>query len=165
MPFFADIADAFDAPPNPLYKLRDERIRKGLRVIIDLVSGNVNTQGILFPPSILEKSLRMGAQAAKIYRPDPLGQPAARKAISRHYAAEGLEVSDDQIVITPGTSISYWYAFKLLANPGDEILCPCPSYPLFETIASLSGIRLTSYRLREWDPLESTCRHASLSIL
>jgi alanine-synthesizing transaminase len=148
MPLFAKITDLFDAPPNPLYKLRDERIRKGLR-LTDLISGNVNTQGIFFPPKILGKALYSGVRAAEIYRPDPLGQPAARKAIRRYYNTEGLQIPEDQIVITPGTSISYWYAFKLLANPGDDILCPCPSYPLFETIASLSGIRLTSYRLRE----------------
>ena len=51
--------------------------------------------------------------------------------------------------MTPGTSVSYWYAFKVLANPGDEILVPCPSYPLFDAIAKLAGVKLVPYRLLE----------------
>ena len=50
-------------------------------------------------------------------------------------------------MLTPGTSISYWYIFQLLANPGDEVLCPSPSYPLFDSIARFCGIRLISYAL------------------
>jgi aspartate/methionine/tyrosine aminotransferase len=56
-------------------------------------------------------------------------------------------------LITPGTSVSYWYCFKLLAEPGDEILCPQPSYPLFDYIAKLAGVHMTHYRLlesRQW---------------
>ena len=52
-------------------------------------------------------------------------------------------------MITPGTSVSYWYCLKLLADEGDEILCPCPSYPLFDYIALLSGVKLIPYRLQE----------------
>jgi aspartate/methionine/tyrosine aminotransferase len=55
----------------------------------------------------------------------------------------------DRILITPGTSLSYWYCFKLLADEGDEILCPHPSYPLFDYIALLSGVKLVPYRLEE----------------
>jgi aspartate/methionine/tyrosine aminotransferase len=45
--------------------------------------------------------------------------------------------------------VSYWYCFKLLAERGDEILCPQPSYPLFDYIARLCGVELTYYRLSE----------------
>jgi aspartate/methionine/tyrosine aminotransferase len=60
-----------------------------------------------------------------------------------------VKLPPEQIVITPGTSVSYWYCFKLLAEPGDEILTPQPSYPLFDYIARLCGVRLTHYRLSE----------------
>ena len=52
-------------------------------------------------------------------------------------------------MITPGTSVSYWYCFKLLAENGDEILCPQPSYPLFDYIARLAGLSMRHYRLDE----------------
>jgi aspartate/methionine/tyrosine aminotransferase len=45
--------------------------------------------------------------------------------------------------------VSYWYAFKLLADEGDEVLCPRPSYPLFDYIAALCGVSLIPYPLEE----------------
>jgi aspartate/methionine/tyrosine aminotransferase len=60
-----------------------------------------------------------------------------------------LNIEPGRILLTPGTSVSYWYCFKLLAEPGDEILCPQPSYPLFDYIARLCGAKLTHYRLVE----------------
>ncbi len=144
----SSIAKRFDAPTNSLYSLREEFRAKG-QSIIDLVSGNVNSQGIVFPSTILKKALSEGIVKANQYKPDPLGQRVARLAISRYYDAEGLQVPPEQILITPGTSISYLYAFKVLADPGAEILCPVPCYPLFDAIAAMSDITLKPYRLRE----------------
>src|SRR5262249_21932350 len=69
------------------------------------------------------------------------------EAIAQYY--EGLKISPDHVVITPGTSVSYWYCFKLLTENGDEILCPQPSYPLFDYIARLAGVYMRHYRLDE----------------
>ncbi len=129
---FSDTAHTFDQPPNRLYTLRAALEKSGKRVH-DLLTAQ--SQG-------------------KTYHPHPLGQKNAREAISDYYRGRGLIVSADHLVLTPGTSLSYWYAFKLLANPGDEILCPKPSYPLFESIAALAGLHLTSYPLiarARWD--------------
>jgi len=145
---FSSITSRFDLPTNRLYRLRDELRRKQIR-ITDLVSGNLNDQGIFFPMGLLQKALAAGARASRSYRPDPLGQAPAREAVSRFYAGQGLKIPIDQILLTPGTSVSYWYAFKLLADVGDEILAPVPSYPLFDSIAALCGVKLTPYRLRE----------------
>jgi len=35
--------------------------------------------------------------------------------------------------------------FRLLCNPGDELLVPKPSYPLFEFLADLQDVRLAPY--------------------
>src|ERR1035437_4270098 len=111
----SSIEQQFDLPTNRLYTLRDE-LRRKKRPLIDLISGNVNDQGILFPPRLLAEAMKTGMQAAKIYRPDPLGQKTARIALSQWYAGEGIKVPPEQLVLTPGTSLSYWYAFKLLAD-------------------------------------------------
>jgi len=118
-------------------------------VVLDLISGNVNRSGILFPESLLTDALHEAMPAARIYQPDSFGQPVARRAISEYYQQAGLALPPEQILISPGTSISYFYCFKLLAEAGEEILCPSPSYPLFDAIAQLCNVRLTSYRLRE----------------
>jgi aspartate/methionine/tyrosine aminotransferase len=147
---FSEMTNHFQGETNLLYRERDVLLAQGKKVI-DLVSGNVHPHGILYPQSILDQTLREAAEQARIYRPHPLGQMIAREAISRYYQDEGFSIPPEQIVLTPGTSLSYWYAFKLFVEPGDEILSPRPTYPLFDAIAALAGVRMIDYRLRETD--------------
>jgi len=142
---FSSLADSLTAPKNPLYVLHDE-LRAAGQPILDLVKGNVNEHGIVYPHDVLEEILRDATEHARVYKPDSLGQIEARDAISGYYQNN---IPATQIVITPGTSISYWYCFKLLAEPEDEILTPQPSYPLFDYIARLCGVTLTTYALDE----------------
>ena len=144
--FFSDFAANLGGSKNPLYVLHDRLKTEGSEVV-DLVRGNVNEHGIVYPADILENILKGASEAARVYRPDSLGQRPAREAIVRYY--DGLNIPADHLLITPGTSVSYWYCFKLLAEHGDEILCPQPSYPLFDYIARLAGLNLTHYRLEE----------------
>jgi aspartate/methionine/tyrosine aminotransferase len=145
---FSRIASQLRGETNPLYALRDELRAEGIP-ILDLVSGNVNEHGILFPQALLENLLIEGARTAAVYKPDSLGQLPARAAISEYYGSRGIVVPPENLVLTPGTSIAYWYCFRLIADTEDEILCPTPSYPLFDYIALLSGARLVPYRLEE----------------
>jgi aspartate/methionine/tyrosine aminotransferase len=142
---FSSLAESLAAPRNPLYILHDE-LRAAGRPIMDLVKGNVNEHGIVFPESTLGEILQRASIRARVYKPDSFGQPEARTAIAAYY---GNRLSADQFVVTPGTSVSYWYCFKLLAESGDEILTPRPSYPLFDYIAKLCGVTLTAYELDE----------------
>jgi aspartate/methionine/tyrosine aminotransferase len=167
--FFSDFAANLGGPKNPLYMLHDRLKTEGTNVV-DLVRGNVNEHGIVYPPAVLENILKEASSAARVYRPDSLGQRPAREAIARYYG--GLNISPDHLLITPGTSVSYWYCFKLLAENGDEILCPQPSYPLFDYIARLAGLNMTHYRLdesREWaidlDHLESRITAGTRAII
>jgi aspartate/methionine/tyrosine aminotransferase len=144
--FFSELAANLGGPKNPLYTLHERLKAEGAR-IVDLVRGNVNEHGIVYPPDILHEILTNAAEAARIYRPDSIGQRPAREAIARYY--ERLNISPEHILITPGTSVSYWFCFKLLAETGDEILCPQPSYPLFDYIARLAGVHMAHYRLQE----------------
>src|SRR5690349_15161095 len=111
---FSSLVKHFSAPTNRLYQERDRRAVAGER-IIDLVSGNVHQQGIQFPEALLESAMRSGLRKTKIYKPHPLGQMATRQAICRYYRDEGLTIKPEQILLTPGTSLAYLYAFKLLA--------------------------------------------------
>lgn len=144
---FSSLSERFDRPRNRLYQERDRRLASGQQVT-DLVSGNAQDQGLRFPAQSLQKAFLAGLGKSKIYHPDPFGLKKARQAISRYYRAEGLEISPEQLLLTPGTSLSYLYAFKLLGDSGSEFLCPLPSYPLFDSIAALANVRLRSYALR-----------------
>src|SRR5688572_23004434 len=143
---FSSLADHLGGGKNPLYVLHDE-LRTTGRPLTDLVRGNVNEHGIHYPQDLLVDILRDAVAAATIYRPDSFGQPVARQAVAEYYGSP--LITPDRVLMTPGTSISYWYCFKLLAEEGDEILCPQPSYPLFDYIARLCGVELTHYRLQE----------------
>lgn len=145
---FSRIASRFHAETNPLYRIRAQIESRGEQ-ILDLVSGNPNQHGIFFPQEPLEAGLIRGARQARCYHPDSLGQRPAREAISSYYRDQGLAIPPENILLTPGTSISYWYCFKLLADEGEEILCPRPSYPLFDYIAEMSGVRMVSYPMEE----------------
>src|SRR5688572_9598659 len=143
---FSGLADSLGGSKNPLYVLLDG-LREKRVPVVDLVKGNVNEHGVVFPSTELSEILRNAADAARVYRPDSFGQEPTRRAIAEYYAP--LELSPNQILIMPGTNASYWYCFKLLAEPGDEILTPQPSYPLYDYIARICDVRLTNYRLLE----------------
>ncbi len=145
---FSDITTKLHGTHNALYKLRDELRSQG-HAVRDLVSGNLNEHGFLFPQDLLEGILLRGSRRCRIYTPDSFGQRSAREAVAEYYSGCGVATDPECVLITPGTSLSYWYCFKLLADAGDEILCPCPSYPLFDYIAWLSGVKLIPYPLEE----------------
>jgi alanine-synthesizing transaminase len=145
---FSRVAADLHGEVNSLYRLRDE-MRRGGAAVADLVSGNVNEHGLIFPQKVLEHCLAESSRQCRVYRPDSLGQITSREAIADYYLRNGFEASPEALLLTPGTSIAYWYCFKLLADEGDEIMCPQPSYPLFDYIASLSGVKLTPYPLTE----------------
>lgn len=83
------------------------------------------------------------AQAdARVYRPEPFGLPTAREALARLTGADSAD-----ILLTASTSEAYALLFKLLCDPGDAVLVPAPSYPLFEHLAELEGVQALPYRL------------------
>jgi alanine-synthesizing transaminase len=160
---FSKIALKLQGESNALYRLRDELKSQG-QGIQDLISGNINECGYLFPQNLVEEILLEGSRRCRIYKPDSFGQRPAREAISEFYQKIGTTIPPESILITPGTSLSYWYCFKLLANEGDEILCPCPSYPLFDYIALISGVKLIPYRLSEMDHWRIDLEHLETNV-
>ncbi len=89
----------------------------------------------------------LGDPDVAVYRPTPMGPPEARLAIAEDLARHGAAVAPEQIVLTASSSESYALVWKLLADPGDVILVPEPSYPLFECLAALEGCKLRRYHL------------------
>ncbi len=85
------------------------------------------------------------------YSPDPRGLSAAREATSAYYAARGAAADPSRLVLTASSSEAYGWLFKLLAEPGDAVLVPAPSYPLLDALAALEGVELVRYRLPEED--------------
>ena len=87
-----------------------------------------------------------------VYAPDPRGLAEARLAVSDWYAARhGVLAPPERVVLTASTSEAYGWLFKLLANPGDAVLVPAPSYPLLDALAGLESVTLARYPLAAED--------------
>jgi alanine-synthesizing transaminase len=81
------------------------------------------------------------------YDPQPRGLLSARGAVAGYYRERNADVPPESVVLTTSTSEGYSYVLRLLCNPGDEILVPKPSYPLFEFLADLQDVKLVPYTL------------------
>jgi alanine-synthesizing transaminase len=147
-PAMAGIFDDLDLTANELELARQRRAVAG--GYVDLTSSNPTSQGLIFPPEIL-RAASEGFWATRRYEPDPRGSPAARAAIVAYYAGRTppLPISADEIFITASTSEAYSLLFALLADPGDNLLAPNVTYPLFEYLAALRGLELRPYQLDE----------------
>ena len=83
-----------------------------------------------------------------VYEPAPFGlRVGARSGRPRALGATDRRSSAGRVVLTASTSEAYAFLFKLLCDPGDEVLVPRPSYPLFEHLARLEAVRAVPYRL------------------
>ncbi|MGQ9896234.1 MAG: pyridoxal phosphate-dependent aminotransferase [Acidobacteriota bacterium] len=142
MPGFLSNADL---SPNRIEQLRQ---RKGH--YIDLTSSNPTQQGLLFPPDVL-KAAAADYWDKRRYCPDPHGSLTAREAIAADYARRRLPlaISPSDIFITASTSEAYSLLFALLTDPGDVVLGPNITYPLFEHLAAMHQVALHTYRLDE----------------
>ncbi len=114
------------------------------KLLLDLSASNPTECGFAHDPSILSA---LANPRALTYSPDPRGLEFARRAVAAYYASRGVNVSPGDIFLTTSTSEAYSFAFRLLCNPGDEILIPAPSYPLFDYLAELHDVKLFRYPL------------------
>lgn len=99
----------------------------------------------------VERAMRAGQN---MYAPSP-GIPAAREAVAADYTARGVPMAPDRVVITAGTSEGIEMALSALADPGDEVLVPVPTYPLYTAVCAKIGARAVYYRTdpdRGWLP-------------
>ncbi len=111
---------------------------------IDLTLTNPTTAGIRYPENLLAP---LAAVEALRYAPEPFGLRRAREAVAADYARRGTSVAPDRIVLTASTSEAYSLLFKLICDPGDDVLVPIPSYPLFDHLSRLDAVRVHNYHL------------------
>jgi aspartate/methionine/tyrosine aminotransferase len=142
---------AWSLEPNPLARLVAARRSAAGVPLTDLTVSNPTECGFTYDTAGILAALADPAQLR--YAPSPQGAPAARAAIAAYYAERGLEVDPAHVVLTASTSEAYAWCFKLLADPGDSVLIPSPSYPLFDYLAGLESVQTRPYPLRydgEW---------------
>ena len=147
---FADRTN-WNLAPNRLSEALSRHRATGQR-LIDLTASNPTSCGFSYDTHAILEAL--ANPASLTYEPQPKGLLATREAVRAYYAARGGKVPAGDIFVTTSTSEAYSFAFRVLCNPGDEILIPTPSYPLFDFLADILDVRLVRYPLlydHGWD--------------
>ena len=137
---------AWKLAPNP-YTVAVEEMRASGQELLDLTASNPTRVGLNYHSNAILAAF--ARPEALDYDPQPKGLLEARKAVAAYYREQHdlFDLKPDNIILTTSTSEAYAYVFRLLCNPGDEILVPKPSYPLFEFLADLQDVRLVPYPL------------------
>lgn len=116
--------------------------------------GDPVTFGFETPPHLVdavERAMRSGQNG---YAPSVGIQPA-REAVAAECGRRGMPLTPDRVVITAGTSEGIELALTALAETGDEVLVPVPTYPLYTAVLAKIGARAVFYRTdpaRGWLP-------------
>ena len=137
------IRTAWSRVPNR-WSIQAERSKK-VKGLVDLSSSNPTQVGLGLPTDVLEA---LANPEGRFYRPEPLGVPSARDAISEYYQRRGVDVDPDRVVVTATTSEAYAFVFRLLLDPGGQVMVPEPSYPLLPFLVDLGDLAMSPYRLR-----------------
>jgi aspartate/methionine/tyrosine aminotransferase len=119
--------------------------RRAGRKLLDLTSSNPTTIGLQYRGEELLRAL--AHPAALRYEPQPKGLLVARAAVAAYYAEHGAQISPDDLILTTSTSEAYSFVVRLLCDPGDALLVPTPSYPLFDSLADIQDVKLVPYEL------------------
>ena len=104
---------------NPLTRSLRRLQASGIS-FIDLTESNPTRVGLCYSKGLFN----LLNEASLDYEVHPLGLPAARAAIATHLRGGAVKVALQQIALTASTSEAYSLLFKILCNPGDEVLVP-----------------------------------------
>ena len=123
------------------------RHRESGRLILDLTVSNPTTCGFQYDESAMLSAFQ--TRGALEYDPQPKGLPQARAAVIDYYQQRdpSARLDRERFILTTGTSEAYSYLFRLLCEPGDEVLIAHPSYPLFDFLAGIQDVKLHPFRL------------------
>ena len=137
------------------YSLAVERARSisakggaanGGRALLDLTASNPTTVGLHYEGERILHALQASAGAG--VRARMQGNSSGARGRGRLLCGSaGIALSSERIILTVSTSEAYTYCFRLLCDPGDEVLVPRPSYPLFEFLADIQDVKLVPYEL------------------
>jgi alanine-synthesizing transaminase len=135
---------AWNLATNRYTEALDEHHRAGKQVL-DLTASNPTTIGLSYREDELLHSLTQ--RDVLTYQPIAQGLISAREAVAAYYEEKGSRVTTEDLILTTSTSEAYSFVFRLLCDPGDVVLVPTPSYPLFDFLGDLNDVKLVPYEL------------------
>jgi alanine-synthesizing transaminase len=142
--FTFSLRTAWDVSETELARAIAERRAGGLP-LLDLTASNPTRCGFAYDEAAILSAL--AGRELLVYDPDPRGMRHVREAVAGYYADHGAAADPEHLFLTTSTSEAYSFLFRLLCDPGDEVLIAQPSYPLFDFLAQLENVRLVPYSL------------------
>lgn len=139
------------------------RLQKENCPVLDLTESNPTRCQFQYPPEIFSA---LNDTKNLVYEPSPKGMFEAREVVAGYYAEKGSSVNPEHIFLTASTSEAYAFLFRLLLNPGEHLLVPRPSYPLFEYLALLNDVTVGYYPLiydKKWEVDTNTLKQSVTS--
>lgn len=115
----------------------------------DIVHLEVGEPDFATPENIVAAGMRALKDGKTKYTPSA-GIPELREAIAAYVSKmRGVQVSADQVVVTPGAKPIMFFTILALVEPGDEVLYPAPGFPIYESMINYCGGTPVPYLLRE----------------
>jgi len=112
--------------------------------VLDLTASNPTSCSFSYPEGMLAV---LNSPDNFQYHPEACGMKRARQAVANYYSRQNLQMSPNDIVLTASTSEAYSFLMRLLVNPGEKILIPKPSYPLFQFLLEINDVHFDYYPL------------------
>ncbi len=101
------------------------------------------------PANICEAAIR-SIQAGDTHYTPSAGIPEVRTSIAKYIKrTRGIEVSPDEVVMTPGAKPIMFYVILALVNEGDEVIYPNPGFPIYESMINFVGGKAVPLQLKE----------------
>ncbi len=132
--------------------IADEVIKQG-HAVLPLNVGDPNIFDFKTPAHLIDAVHKAMLDGKNGYAPSS-GIKEALDAIRGEAARKGISTVQD-VFVTTGVSETVDLCLTALLNPGDDLLTPCPDYPLYSAVLAKLGIGLNTYYLNEedgWQP-------------
>ncbi len=100
------------------------------------------------PPHVVEAGVRALRDGLTRYAL-PAGVPELRDAIAQSLALRGVRARPEHVVVTPGAKPALFCTALALVAAGDEVLCPDPGFPIYQSVVRFAGGRAVYYPLDE----------------
>jgi len=128
-----------------VYSRAKELERQG-RSIIHLELGEPD----FHPAAPVVDALRSAVAAGRDRYCSTRGVPALREAIADYLKrTRSVDAKAEQVIVAPGCKMALSLAMMALIEPGDEVLYPDPSFPIYPSFVRGLGATAVSYGLEE----------------
>ncbi len=108
------------------------------------------------PPIVVRNALEEVFNKGFLKYGQSKGMPVFREALAKYISKKySVNVSHENIIVSPGARFSIFTAISTLLNPGDEIIVIEPAWPAYTDCALNSGIKVKSIKTKleeNWEP-------------